>query len=62
MSEIIVSKGIKSRMELLTLASEHKEEGKTDIAEFTVKQGAKVVAEVIETAWEMHTAKECLSR
>lgn len=62
LSEIIVSKGIKSRMELLALASEQKEEGKTDIAEFIVNRGAKVVAEVIDTAWEMHTAKERLSR
>ena len=62
MSEIIVEKGIKTRTELLALANEQKMEGKTDIAEFVVNRGPKVVAEVLNTAWELNTAQDRLSR
>ena len=62
MSEIIVAKNIKTRTELLAPAREQKLEGKTDIAEFIVNRGSKVVAEVLETAWEMEGAKETLER
>lgn len=54
MSGIIVAKNIKTRIELLALAREQKLEGKTDIAEFIVNRGSAVVAEVLETAWEMN--------
>ena len=37
-------------------------EGKTDIAEFVVNWGPKVVAEVLNTAWELNTAQDHLSR
>ena len=57
MAEIIVSKGIKSRTDLLALAHEQKTEGKSDLAEFIVNRGNKVVDEIINTAWEMETAK-----
>ncbi len=56
-AEIIVSKGIKSRTDLLALAHEQKTEGKSDLAEFIVNRGNKVVDEIINTAWEMETAK-----
>ena len=62
MSEIIVAKNIKTRTELLALAREQKLEGKTDIAEFIVNRGSKVVAEVLETAWEMEGAQKTLER
>lgn len=62
LSEIIVAKKIKSRTELLALAREQKNEGKTDIAEFIVNRGTKVVAEVLETAWEMEKSTEDLER
>ena len=62
LSEIILERGIKTRTELLALAQEQKEEGKTDIAEFVVNRGAGVVAEVIDTAWEMKHAKDKLER
>lgn len=60
MSEIIVEKGIRSRedLELLIFAKEQKDEGKKDIAEFIVNRGSKVVAEILDTAWEMECAKE----
>lgn len=62
LSEIVLEKGIKSRIELLALAHEQKEQGKRDIAEFVFNRGPKVVAEVIDTAWEMKEAKETLDR
>ena len=62
LSEIIVEKNIKTRTELLALANQQKNEGKSDIAQFIVNRGPKVVAEVLNTAWEMNTAEERLSR
>ena len=62
LSEIIVEKEIKTRTELLFLPNEQKMEGKTDIAEFVVNWGPKVVAEVLNTAWELNTAQDHLSR
>ena len=61
-SEIVVSKQIKTRTELLALASTQKAEGKTDLAEFIVNRGNKVAKEVIGTAWEMEKASEVLLR
>ena len=61
MSEIIVEKGIKTRTELLALANEQKMEGKTDITEFVVTPGPKVVAEVLNTTWELNTVQDRLS-
>ena len=60
LSEIVVAKRIKTRTELLALACEQKLEGKSDIAEFLVNRGSKVVAEVLETAWKMERAKKTL--
>ena len=63
LSEIIqLSKNIKSRTELLALAREQKCEGKTNIAEFVVNRGAKVVADVLATTWEMENSKDNLER
>ena len=62
MSTIVVSKQIKSRTELLALASAQKAEGKTDLAEFIVNRGTKVVEEVIATPWEMEEASEVSKR
>ena len=62
LSEIILSKNIKSRTELFALAREQKRKGKTDIAEFVVNRGAKVVADVLATTWEMENSKDNLER
>ena len=53
-----MEKGIRSREELLIFAKDQKDEGKRDIAEFIVNRGSKVVAEVINTTWEMECAKQ----
>ena len=59
---MIVENGITTRAELLVFADEQSGEGKTDIAEFVVNQGSRVVAEVLQTAWELKSAKENLER
>jgi hypothetical protein len=61
-SEIIIEKGIKSREELLIFAKDQKDQGKKDIAEFIVNRGSKVVADILNTAWEMEHAKEKKAR
>lgn len=61
-SQIVVAKKIKTRTELLAHANAQKVEGKTDLAEFIINRGKKVVEEVISTAWEMEEASETLLR
>ena len=61
-SQIAVAKGIKSRLELLVLASGQKKEGKEDLAEFIANRGNKVVDEAIKVGWEMEEAEEKLKR
>ena len=55
-----MQKGIKTRTELLALANEQKQEGKTDLAEFILNRGPKAVAEALSTGWEMAGAKQKL--
>ena len=62
LSELIVRKGMKSRTELLAYANEQKLTGKSDIAEFIVNRGPRVVSEVLATAWEMTNAQAKLDR
>ena len=47
-SEIVRARNIKTRTELMALAEEQRNEGKTDLAEFVVNRGAKRVAEAIQ--------------
>lgn len=61
-SQIIIENGINNRLELLALAHSQELEGKTDLAEFVVNRGTKVVNEVIATAWDLIKAKEKLCR
>ena len=53
LAEIVEAKKIKSYTELLAFAREQRLEGKTDVAEFVLNRGSKVVAEVLQTAWDM---------
>ena len=62
LAEIVLAKNIKSRSELLALARQQKLKGKTDIAEFIVNNGTKVVSEVLDTAWEMQNSTADLER
>jgi len=62
LSEIIITKSIKTRTELLAYANKQKLQGKSDIAEFIVNRGPRVVSEVLTTAWEMTSAQHKLDR
>ena len=59
-SNIILEKKIQNRTEILVLASAQKAEGKTDLAEFVMNRGNRVVEECISTAWEMEKASDVL--
>ena len=61
-SNIILEKKIQNRTEILVLASAQKAEGKTDLAEFVMNRGNRVVEECISTAWEMEKASDVLQR
>ncbi|CAB4033143.1 Hypothetical predicted protein [Paramuricea clavata] len=61
-SQIIVDKNIQDRTELMAFANIQKREGKTDLAEFVLNRGTKVVNIVISNAWEMKKAEETLRR
>ena len=57
-----MEKEIKTRAELLAFANMKKMEWKSDIAEFIVNRGPRVVAEILTTAWEMKNAHKKLER
>lgn len=61
-SEIAVSKAIKTFLELLALAKRQKMEGKTDLAQFIVNRGKQSVEEAIRTGWEIENSEETLRR
>ena len=61
-SQVAVQKGIKSRLELLSLANQQKKEGKTDLAEFIANRDYKAVEEALRVGWEMEEAPAKLER
>jgi hypothetical protein len=60
--EIIREHGIKSRLELISLAVKQKEVGKTVLAEFIANRGFKVVEEALALALEFQEAPAKLAR
>ena len=61
-SQISAKKRIMTRLELMVLAKEQTEAGKSDLAEFISNRGAKVVEEAIRVGWEMEEADKKLQR
>ena len=61
-SQVAGQKGIKSRLELLSLANQQKKEGKTDLAKFIANRGYKAVEEALWVGWEMEEAPAKLER
>ena len=53
---------MKSRTEQLAYANEEKLTGKSEIAEFIVNRGPRMVSAVLATAWEMSNAQAKLDR
>ena len=60
--EIIQNKHIKNETELLALAQEQKNEGKSDLAAYIVSRTPRAIADLLKTTWDMHNAKEKLDR
>jgi hypothetical protein len=58
----IIEKGIKSDVELMALAKQQDDEGKTDLAQFIYNQPPKKLNDLIATAWKMETAVTILER
>jgi hypothetical protein len=50
--QIAVSKGIKTRVELLTFSNSQQTLGKTDLAEFIANRGYKAVEDALKVGWE----------
>jgi len=61
-SQLVVKKGIKTRLELLAFASQQKKAGKDDLAQFIANRGPKVVAEALQVGWDMEEAEVKLER
>jgi len=61
-SQLAVSKRIKTRLELLALANAQKREGKNDLAEFIANRGVKAVEEALAVGWELEEAEKKLER
>lgn len=61
-SQMAVQKGIKTRLQLLSLANQQKKDGKTDLAEFIANRGYKAVEDAIKIGWEMEEAPGKLER
>ena len=55
-SEYLLKNNIKNDTELLALANVQKEEGKTDLAEFILKETPKALNELIACTWQMQGA------
>ena len=58
-SQIAVEQEIKTRLELVALASQQKREGKTDLVQFS--RGSKAVEEALSIGWEMENAESDLA-
>ena len=61
-SQIAVGKGIKTRLELVFLANEQKNEGKCELAQFIANRGSKSVDEALSVGWEFEEAGKNLQR
>jgi hypothetical protein len=61
-SQLAVSKKIRTRIELLALTNEQKREGKSDLAQFIANQGSKAVEKALTVGWELEEAEKKLER
>ncbi|CAB4037099.1 Hypothetical predicted protein, partial [Paramuricea clavata] len=61
-SNLILSKNIKTETELHALAQEQREQGKTDVVEFILNRSPKTLADILSTTWQMKGAREKIAR
>ncbi|KXJ19767.1 hypothetical protein AC249_AIPGENE21535 [Exaiptasia diaphana] len=52
-SEIVTQENLKTLLQVQALAAEHKEKGKTDVAEFLLNRTPRAIADILTTTWEM---------
>ena len=62
MSNVILNKNIRTENELLALAQEQREQGKTDLVAFILNRSPKTLADILTTTWQMKGAGEKISR
>ena len=62
MSQLAVSKKIRTRLELLAFANEQKRDGKNDLGQFIANRGSKAVEEALTVGWELEEAEKKLER
>ena len=61
-SNSIVEKEVKTTTELMAMAKEQSDEGKTDLAEFVLRKEQKGLSELIDSTWKMHMALAAVKR
>lgn len=61
-SQISTKKDIKMVRELQSLTYEQKKQGKTDLAEFLINQSPRIVANRVDTSWEIEEASAKLEQ
>ena len=61
-AELILKQGVKSRTHLLALARAYKIQGETRLYEFVLNRGDKKVNELIQSVWDIESAKEMIDR
>ena len=57
-----VEKEVKTITELMALAKEESDEGKTDLAEVVLRKGQKGLSELINSTWKMHMTPAAVKR
>jgi len=60
--DIVISKNIKSDLELCALAQSELEDGKRDLANFLLRKSEKNRNEILKTAWKMQNSKKKIDR
>ena len=61
-SNIILNKNIRTENELLALAQEQREQGKTELVAFILNRSPKTLADILTTTWQMKGAGEKISQ
>ena len=60
--ETTLNKNIKTPNELMALANEQKQNGKTDLAEFILDKGIKKISDLLETTRAFNNATNLMAR
>lgn len=61
-SRVLIEKNLHNEIDLLALAEQQKQEGKTNLAEFVLTKNQKALNDLIDTTWKMNKAPMDLVR